>query len=160
MFVLCTFVRRKTNDKLIQSQVLSNKNFDVMSIGKKIKELRFRNGLTQDELGQKLGITKSAVSNLEKDGSRPSPSTIKKLSEIFGVTLEDLSNPVIDKSPNEDRFEELNSTVDFLKDHIQALMEEKKKLTELLELALKGNFPEGNECVVIRMYPEPIAQRA
>ena len=38
-----------------------------MSIGKKIKQYRQQRGLTQAELGNRLGITKSAVCNVETD---------------------------------------------------------------------------------------------
>lgn len=38
-----------------------------MSIGTRIKEIRKSNGLTQVEFGNKVGLTKSAVSKVEKD---------------------------------------------------------------------------------------------
>ena len=38
-----------------------------MEIGSKIKNLRLQNGLTQEELGQRMGIKKSAVCRLESE---------------------------------------------------------------------------------------------
>ena len=40
-----------------------------MGIGYRIKEARERLGLTQTELGQKVGVTGSAITNYEKDTS-------------------------------------------------------------------------------------------
>ena len=42
-----------------------------MGIGYRIKEARERLGLTQTELGQKVGVTGSAITNYEKETSHP-----------------------------------------------------------------------------------------
>ena len=58
-----------------------------MNTGDRIKELRLSIGITQEELGNKVGVKKAAVnkweSGLTKNLKR---STIQKLSELFGVT--------------------------------------------------------------------------
>lgn len=50
-----------------------------MGIGKRIKELRERAGLTQEELAQRVGVTASAVGNYEHDFSHPRESVLYKL---------------------------------------------------------------------------------
>ena len=58
-----------------------------MEIGKRIKMLRKSSGLTQDELGEKLGVKKAAIQKYESGGIvNLKIETIKKLAEIFEVT--------------------------------------------------------------------------
>ena len=56
-----------------------------MGIGYRIKEARERLGLTQTELGQKVGVTGSAITNYEKENSHPKEQIIYKLMETLGV---------------------------------------------------------------------------
>lgn len=58
-----------------------------MVIGKKIKELRNEAGYTQDDLGKKLSVTRQAVSNWERGRTQPDLDAIKKICEIFSVSL-------------------------------------------------------------------------
>lgn len=58
-----------------------------MEIGKRIKMLRSTSGLTQDELGEKLGVKKAAVQKYESGSIvNLKVDTIKTLAEIFNVT--------------------------------------------------------------------------
>ena len=61
-----------------------------MELGKKIRQLRFRAGLTQEQLAQKLGIGPQSVSKWENDVAMPDISALPLLSEVFGVTIDDL----------------------------------------------------------------------
>ena len=56
-----------------------------MGIGYRIKEARGRLGLTQTELGQKVGVTGSAITNYEKGNSHPKEQIIYKLMETLDV---------------------------------------------------------------------------
>jgi ribosome-binding protein aMBF1 (putative translation factor) len=47
-------------------------------------------GLTQDELAAKAGIQQSALARLEKSDAHPRKSTLKKLADAMGITLEQL----------------------------------------------------------------------
>ena len=42
-----------------------------MGIGKRIKEVRLKKGLTQEELARLVGVTKGAIANYEKETSHP-----------------------------------------------------------------------------------------
>lgn len=58
-----------------------------MTVGEKIKALRKSIGLTQTELGQKVGVQKNAVSKWECGRVEDIPtSTIKALANLFGVS--------------------------------------------------------------------------
>lgn len=60
------------------------------TLGKRIMQNRKRLGLTQDQLADKLGVTAQAVSKWENDQSCPDISTLPKLAEIFGITVDEL----------------------------------------------------------------------
>lgn len=64
-----------------------------MDIGKELKELRKKNGLSQTELAQKCNLSKNAIWNYENNKRTPSILTIKKIGEVLGVDLGYLLNP-------------------------------------------------------------------
>lgn len=55
-----------------------------------IKELREARGLTQSELGKKLGLTQSAVAKWETGGFTPCTSTLLALADVLGVSIDRL----------------------------------------------------------------------
>lgn len=55
-----------------------------------IHELRIRNGLTQDELAEKVFVTRQAVSRWENGETIPGTETLKLLSSLFGVSINTL----------------------------------------------------------------------
>ncbi len=61
-----------------------------MEIGNKIKNLRTRRGVTQEELASKLGITAQAVSKWENGAASPDIALLPALSAYFGVTIDEL----------------------------------------------------------------------
>ena len=60
------------------------------SFGNYICELREKKGLSQSQLGEKLGVTNKAVSKWENGGAYPSTDLMLPLAETLGVTIEDL----------------------------------------------------------------------
>ena len=61
-----------------------------MELGKKIRQLRFKAGLTQEQLAEKLGIGPQAVSKWENAVAMPDITTLPLLAEIFGISIDDL----------------------------------------------------------------------
>ena len=59
-------------------------------IGKRIKEIRLKNNLTQQEFGDKLNHTKSTISKWENDQVIPDINMLKGISTIFSVNIEEL----------------------------------------------------------------------
>ncbi|GKW45020.1 helix-turn-helix domain-containing protein [Planococcus sp. NCCP-2050] len=57
-----------------------------MQIGMKIKRLRLKNGLTQEELGERTDLSKGFISQLERDMNSPSIETLFSLLEVLGTT--------------------------------------------------------------------------
>ena len=56
----------------------------------KLKEVRKRKFLTQQELADRLGVTKATISRMESGVNEPRPSTVRKLAEALGVEPEEL----------------------------------------------------------------------
>lgn len=59
-----------------------------MSLGMRIRELRNKHSLTMEELGKKLGVTKTAIFNWENENRTPDKDSIIRISELFGVTTD------------------------------------------------------------------------
>lgn len=58
-------------------------------LGAKIKNLRLENGLTQEELANRCELTKGFISQLERDLTSPSISTLSDILEVLGTTISD-----------------------------------------------------------------------
>ena len=61
-----------------------------MEFGKKIRQLRFRASLTQEQLAEKLGIAPQSVSKWENAVAMPDIMTLPLLAEVFGVSIDEL----------------------------------------------------------------------
>ena len=59
-------------------------------IGSMIKYLRSRDRLSQKELADKLHVSASAIGNWEQGTRRPDYETMVKISEVFGITVDEL----------------------------------------------------------------------
>ncbi len=60
--------------------------------GKIIKEIRKNNNLTQKELADKLFVTYQAVSKWENNKSIPDIAILQKISELYNIDLNNLTN--------------------------------------------------------------------
>ena len=61
-----------------------------MTLGKKIRQLRRDQGMSQQALSDKLGVTAQAVSKWENETSYPDISMLPSLASVFGVQIDDL----------------------------------------------------------------------
>lgn len=61
-----------------------------MTLGQRIQDHRTRLGLSQEGLGDKLGVSRQAVSKWEADGAVPDTDKLIALSKLFGLTLNEL----------------------------------------------------------------------
>lgn len=60
----------------------------IVDFGNKLKQLRTQAGLTQKQLGDKIGITKSVISFYELRERTPSPDILVKLAGVFHVSTD------------------------------------------------------------------------
>lgn len=61
-----------------------------MSLGNKILELRKKMGLSQEQLGEKVNVTRQTISNWELGETAPNPEQLKLLSQIFHISVDEL----------------------------------------------------------------------
>ena len=61
-----------------------------MQLASKIKQLRIKCGYTQDELANKIGVSSQAISKWENQITTPDITLLPILSEVFGVTIDEL----------------------------------------------------------------------
>ena len=61
-----------------------------MTLGQRIQELRKQNNLSQEALGEKLGVSRQAISRWEMDGAVPEIDKLIAMGKLFGVSLNDL----------------------------------------------------------------------
>ena len=68
-----------------------------MILADKITEERKRNGWSQEELAEKLGVSRQAVSKWESSGSVPDLQRVIQLAELFGVSTDYLLREEVTK---------------------------------------------------------------
>lgn len=65
-----------------------------MKFGAKLKYLREQAGMTQEELGLKLSLRKQTISQYENERREPSTKIMQQISNIFGISLDQLLDDV------------------------------------------------------------------
>ena len=61
-----------------------------MSFSEKLIELRRKNGLSQEQLGEKLGVTRQTVSKWELGATTPEMEKLAAISELFNISTDEL----------------------------------------------------------------------
>lgn len=61
-----------------------------MTLGNKIQEIRKNNNLTQEEFAQKFYVTRQTVSNWENNKNYPDMSSLKMISDTYGISFDEL----------------------------------------------------------------------
>ena len=102
-----------------------------MKIGEKIKRMRLRLGLTQEELADRTELTKGFISQLERDKTSPSIATLEDILEALGSNAGEFFRETADEKTvysSDDMFvkeeDELHSTVCWLVPNAQKNMME------------------------------------
>ncbi|MBQ8590289.1 MAG: helix-turn-helix domain-containing protein [Firmicutes bacterium] len=78
----------------------------MKDISKRIKELRMERNMTQDDLAERLHVTRQTVSSWETKKTRPDVETLEAISQAFGIELTEL----LYGKQKEDRFERFRTT--------------------------------------------------
>jgi transcriptional regulator with XRE-family HTH domain len=60
-----------------------------LNLGKRLSDLRKRKNMTLDELSEKSGVSKSILSQIERDLSNPTVITISRIASALGENLSD-----------------------------------------------------------------------
>ena len=81
-----------------------------MILAEKISEERKKNGWNQEELAEKLSVSRQSVSKWESGQSVPDLNRILELARIFGVTTDYLLKDEIEEAENVDGFKSTESS--------------------------------------------------
>lgn len=107
-----------------------------MDLGNKIKELRNKKGLTQEELADRCELSKGFISQLENDLTSPSIATLIDILQCLGSNLKDFFNDADDEQivfGPEDFFEkidtELHNKIEWIIPNAQKNMMEPIRVT-------------------------------
>lgn len=63
---------------------------DTQKIGKFLKELRKEHNMTQEELGERIGVTNKTVSRWENGNYMPPIESLKLLSDIYQISINEI----------------------------------------------------------------------
>ena len=86
-----------------------------MKLGEKIKLLRKRNGVSQEELATMLKINRNYLSRIETGKSEPTSGVLKHIAEIFSVDLNSLLDINDEENKNTDKIKYIMSYYAFVK---------------------------------------------
>ena len=82
-----------------------------LNLGIKIKELRRRDGRTQENLADALGVTSQAVSRWESNGGYPDMEMIPSIANYFGISIDELFGYNNERSK---KIDELVKKIDYM----------------------------------------------
>ena len=71
-----------------------------MEIGNKIKQLRYKAGLTQEQIAERLGISAQSVSKWETATTMPDITLLPAIATVLGVTIDELFDLTTDQRLN------------------------------------------------------------
>ena len=119
-------------------------------IGYKIRHIREKNGLSQENLAQELGITQPSYARLEKEDQRIKITRLIQIARILKTTVAELIDESIEinnkKTMSEiqsySNIDEKETIINAEKDHILTLKEENaflKRLVEKINIEFKTN---------------------
>lgn len=97
-----------------------------MTVGENIQRYRKSLGLSQEELGQKLLVSRQTISLWEKDQTVPTIDNLMRLKEIFRVSIDEILDPenkmqITEAEPNE------SYTFNFTKEELDEINSLQKK---------------------------------
>lgn len=84
-----------------------------MSLGKFIADRRKSMHMTQEDMAERMHVSKSAIAKWETNGGIPDRDNLKKLSEVINVSVDDL-HKVISSSSMESVDMDINITADII----------------------------------------------
>jgi len=101
-------------------------------IGERLKNLRKSMGYTQDDLAEKLSISRSSLSLYEIDKRDPDSETFNKIADFFHVSLDYLNGRTDDPTPIRDVNQDLYDEHDYTAE-LKSLIDDEEFRTEFLD---------------------------
>ena len=116
-------------------------------LSEKIYSLRRKNGLSQEQLAEKIGVSRQAISKWETGTAIPDIEILLELSKIYGVTINDLLEPKIQPQKITD-FEQISSIPE---NELREILEQID--IRSLTIALMGASPKLNH-LIEKLFPD------
>ncbi len=107
---------------------------EFMSIGQKLSDLRKSKHLSQEEVADKLGVTRQTISKWETDQSTPDFDKIIPICELYGLSADELLGYINSNGEKKD------GNILFSDEIEQMRMEKKRKKALGIGLAVFGYF--------------------
>jgi len=118
-------------------------------LGERLKIAREKKGLKQNRVAQSLGIHNSTLAKYESGDREVDIDTLKKLAELYDVTVDWLSGRTNDPSPSDkkEKPEERKDTITnvFFREWDKADEEKKKRTLEFLQFLNQMDNADNNK---------------
>jgi transcriptional regulator with XRE-family HTH domain len=85
--ILCTYFINKSFKNLYKKEFL-DRGINMMTFGKKLKEIRANHNLTQAQLGEILGVTRATIAGYETKGKEPVYDKLHILAKHFNISYD------------------------------------------------------------------------
>ena len=111
-----------------------------MKFGDKLIELRKKNGLSQEELAEKLGVSRQSVSKWESNNTYPETDKIVQIANLFDCSMDDLIN---------DKVTDVESSLRKNKNNIEKIWKSLLEfITNTVEMFSRMSFTQGFKCIL------------
>ena len=107
-------------------------NMNNYSIGKRVKELRSKNGLSQEQLALHAEITTAYLGQVEREEKNPTVVTIAKICNALSISLSDFFSDQIAYNADEDA---VLRQINFLLKNLSSA--EKQEILQIIKHAVK-----------------------
>ena len=88
-----------------------------MTLAGKLKSIRKQAGMSQEQLAEKLGVSRQAVTKWETDAGIPDIENVMAISALFNISIDDLlSNEKAAKQSIDYLFESITESYEHLRD--------------------------------------------
>ena len=112
-----------------------------MKFGDKLIELRKKNGYSQEELAEKLGVSRQSVSKWESNNTYPETDKIIQIANLFDCSMDDLIN---------DKVTNVESTLRKNKSNVKNIWNSFLGfITNTIDMFSKMKFLEGLKCIIV-----------
>lgn len=111
-----------------------------MKFGDKLIELRKKNGYSQEELAEKLGVSRQSVSKWESNNTYPETDKIVQIANLFDCSMDDLIN---------DKVTDVESSLRKNKNNVTKVWNSFLSfLTDSIDMFSKMTFTQGLKCII------------